>query len=413
MSEECGHLINPDRWRERLPKDLFEALEEWMRGQGFDLEHLRWLSGKSGCYVAVVQLVPARNMHRCAILKLLPPELALKESRGVSLAAQHSPADFFHTHMVKTRPEALPESRWWLHLQDTAHPDLGSICQLGELIDDQDFTFYCRTVISTIATQWNDGSDDPRPTRTTVAKFLKDDLTPKLEQLEQSAAEMGIDFRGGEPDICIPGREDALPNPFAVLNSGLGADEEIFVFTGNGHGDLNLGNILVSTEYETFRLIDFGRFSDHMPVSRDPSKMLMSIVERWLPDLADHSRLRSMLAALVVRPHGFHRTAATAGYLELVREIYIAASAWGVRRRVGQEWARQHQLSLSASALRTVARADLSVADRWWFLEVTALALAELLDTDRPQCGPKAPGISRHHLDSWVSSIRGIGGCMG
>ena len=158
-------------------------------------------------------------------------------------------------------------------------------------------------------------------------------------------------------------------------------------------------------------MIDFGRFSNHMPVSRDPSKMLMSTVERWLPDLVEHSKLRSKLASLVVRPHGIHRAAATAGYLEVVREIYIAASAWGVRRRIGQEWARQHLLSLSATALRTVARADLSVADRWWFLEVTALALKELLDTDRLS-GPKAPEISRHRLDSWTPSMRGFGGCM-
>ena len=123
-----------------------------------------------------------------------------------------------------------------------------------------------------------------------------------------------------------------------------------------------------------FRLIDIGRFSAVTPVSRDPTKLMLSVATAWLPGLAPGTPLRSALAELLVTPDRFPASPSVAGYLAVMSRINRAAAQWGDQRRMPQEWARQHLLLLIGSALRTVADTDLPMADRWWFFEVAALA---------------------------------------
>jgi len=353
----------------------------WIEGQGFDVTHQRWLTGgRSGCYVAVVTLTPGCGKARGAVLKLFPPGLGQRESRGVSLAKQNSPPGFYQAHMVDTiEVDPLPNSDWWLHIQAVADADLARIRPLAELIDDPRLAHFCELVASTITEGWDEDRPDQAPFETTLSGFMTMETADRMGPLARFAAAEKLDLRRPHPVICLAGRHNALPNPLATLNSTLGAHDSIAVYTSNGHGDLHAGNLLMLPDDDTFRMIDYGRFSPTTPVSRDPVKLVLSIVEHWLADLTPTSHARRRLAEIVVKPREVVPDAAVSGYHDVVKRVFDAASAWGTQRHLSTEWQRQYLLILASSALRTVARDDIPVHDRWWFLEVSALALADLI----------------------------------
>lgn len=378
-----SRLTNPDRW-ERVPHNVSEALSEWAEGQAVHLTLERWLSGGiSGAHVAMIHVEPEHGMLHGAILKLVPQALAIKESRGLSLAKQCSPNTFYQEHMVHTIPTALPHCEWWMQL-GTAPDDLTQVCLLADLAANPEFSRHCETVVSTIIERWNPDGFDSKAKRVAIADYLRKDLEPKRDLLQAFAALTENDLERASVNVVIPGRAGDLPNPLALFNGDLCADDTITVFTGNGHGDLHPRNVLMpivdnDLNADAFRLIDFGRFLPDMPISRDPVKLMLSVSGLWLPDLAPRSKIRSQLAELVVRPSSCDPYASIAGYHDVLNRVYRAAAAWGSRRHLGQAWMAQHLLVLIASALRTVARDDIDIDDRWWFFEVAALATRELL----------------------------------
>ncbi|GIG90268.1 hypothetical protein [Plantactinospora endophytica] len=382
-----GRLTNPLAWAEVLPDHLFSALSEWIKGQPFDLTLHRWFTdGRSGSYVASVRLRPHRGPQRGAILKLVPPHLAAAESRAVGLVEQHTPPDFYERHLVPTEwVGPLPGSAWWLHLQAVAQTDVSTMLPLDNLVDHAELAGYCADIVTALVEGWQ-GGPDPASKAVPPAEFLRADLAGKLAGLHAFARAVGLDVQGAPDLVVIPGRPDPLPNPFALLERGGGADE-IEVFRGNGHGDLHPGNILIPVGRKVraadFRLIDLGRFSPATPVSRDPVKLILAIADRWLPGLAPYSSLRSSLAELIVAPDLYPRTPPIAGYLEVAEAVYRAAAGWANRRGLVEEWARQYLLVLAASALRTVSRDDVALPDRWWYFELAALALRALDSGDR------------------------------
>ncbi|MEV7624090.1 hypothetical protein [Actinoplanes sp. NPDC089786] len=381
-----GKLVNPAAWEDRLPEKLLAALTEWVEGQPFDLRHRRWLvGGASGSYVAVV-LMQHPNRLRGGVVKLVPPELAKAESSAVQLAQHAGPTEFVEAHLVQTsRAEPLPGATgYWLHLQDFAQVDVATLAPLNLLIDDAEFSAYCETIIRAMTTGWNPDRDDPPMDTVTPGAYLRTDLAGKKDALGAFAAQIGLS--AGATTVTLPARRSDLPNPFRLLTDGVEGGPELMLFRGRGHGDLNLGNILVPVsrgvvQADRFQLIDYGRFSTTMAVSRDPSKLLLSICAHWLRSLVPGSAIRSGLAELVVAPDEYRPAPALAGCLSVVEPIWRAAAMWAsTRRLVVWDWAQQQRLVLAAAAMRTVARADQSIDDRLWHLEVAALALHPLLD---------------------------------
>jgi hypothetical protein len=380
-TQDVGRLTNPGRWRQALPDPLFHSLLAWIEGQGFDVTHQRWLTGgRSGCFVAMVTLTPGCGKVRGAVMKLFPPGLAARESRGVSLAKQNSPPDFYRSHMVDTTEiDPLPNSDWWLHIQAVADADLARTRPLAELIDDPRLAHFCELVTSTITERWGESKPDQAPIETTLSRFMAMEIADHMEQLAKFADVAKLDLKRPQPMICLAERPCALPNPLAILNSTIGARHSVAVYTSNGHGDLHARNVLMLPDDDTFRMIDYGRFSPRTPVSRDLVKLVLSIVEHWLGDLTPTSNARRRLAEILVRPREVAPEAAVSGYHDVVKRAFDAASAWGVQRHLTVEWHQQYLLILASSALRTVARDDVALADRWWFLEVSALAIADLI----------------------------------
>jgi hypothetical protein len=381
-----GQLANPQAWRDVLPDPLFEALTKWIVGRPFTLTHLRWRTeGKSGSYVASVRIQPHRGKLSGAILKIVPADLGDREMNAVQLAEQFGPADFVETHLAKTIwIGALPGSaESWLHIQEVAQSGIATMHPLSKLIEDQFFAEHCATIIQSVVCDWNPGTDDAETVVVEPGKYLREDLAKKMPGLKDFSTAADLNLGNPGNTIKIPGRPGILPNPFKLLQSGITAPETT-IFRGKGHGDLHLDNILVpispgSVHAECYRLVDFGRFSPHLPISRDPAKLMLSVASSWLPGLAPESAIRSSLAELTVSPSGFPTSAPIAGYLRVAASIYTAAAQWSIQRMSMEEWREQHSLVLAAAAMRTVARADLQMSERWWHLEVAALALRPFL----------------------------------
>ncbi|MEV6929754.1 hypothetical protein AB0M46_35410 [Dactylosporangium sp. NPDC051485] len=379
---EFGAFTDERPWRDMLPPAVFAGLSEWVQGQGFNLMHRRWLTdGHSGSYVALVLVHPARGSVTGAVLKLLPPSLASREARACNLAWQLSPKPFAAAHLVRswyTGPLAGTE-RWWVQLQEMGQAELADVRPLDRLSGDASFGNYCATVIEGIVNGWNPGTDDSAPVLVNAGQFVRDDLGNRAREVQAfvAAAGMGVEPAEG---IRFAHRQDTLPDPLALFDAEA-SQPEVVVFRGNGHGDLHPGNVLVPVDdcvrADRFRLIDYGRFSSSMPVSRDPVKLALSAVAASVDFAADPGANSPAAEAVAAPAATSDRRYACATY------IYTAAQAWARRRQVVAEFARQHRLVLVASALRTVGRPELRHAERLWHLEVAALALRELL-TDHP-----------------------------
>jgi hypothetical protein len=392
-----GKLTNPDAWRAGLPSQLFESLGKWIKGQPFDLTHRRWLTaGQSGSYVAAVRLQPGAGKLRGAILKLLPPQLGPLESRGAQLAHQLSPRPFVEAHLVNMEAAGtLPGADWWFNIQDVAHADLAAMLPLARLVDDLDLASYCAAIVESVTEEWNAESTDPEPESMDPSEYLAAQLEPRILDFRRFIDAAGLDAKRPPRELRLPGRHDSLPNPLAFLAGAWDDGTKVEIFANNGHGDLHPGNIMIPVESgvvraEQFRLIDYGRFSNSIPVSRDPAKLLISVATFWLPGLSAYSSIRSSLAELLVEPADYPAAPPVAGYLAVARAIYTAAASWGVRRRHTDEWDRQYGLTIAAAALRSVARAEYDMADRWWFLEVAAVALARFRNDPDP-AGRRVP----------------------
>jgi hypothetical protein len=400
--DSVGRLANVEHWQARLPAEVFEALQTWIRGQPFDLHNPRWYTeGESGSLVADVRVHPHLGMVTGAILKILPEELGIQESRAVALAEKSGPRMFVEAHLTKTQwIGPLPGlSGWWLHLQDVAQAGTARMVPLAELTEDDHLAEYCYVILAAIADGWNTGDDDPPPVTMSIGDFLRADLASKIAGLRAFAQASGWDPNSPAPTITFSGRPVALPNPLRVLPEGSDPGPEVAVFLGKGHGDLHVNNVLVPVDAgvvqaDRFQLIDLGRFSSTMPISRDPVKLLLSVAARWLQALVPASPIRSSLAELVVTPGDVPRYPSVAGYVDVARRVNAAAARWAERRRLVRDWHEQHRLVLAAAALRTVARSDIADADRWWFMEVAALALRPYLpapDDDPPNVPPPTP----------------------
>jgi hypothetical protein len=390
LEQSYGQLIKPAKWSERLPDPLLDALETWTRSQAFDLKLLRWLYGGSGSHVALVRVSRDHGLVGYRILKLLPAEIADAETRNVQLAQQHSPAGFVKRHLVRTETAChLPAVDWGVHIQEVADGDLSSMRPLQEFIASPELGGRCQAIVASIVSEWNRGHD-PQPADCAIAEYLGAavrDLAEPGGGLADLVGQAGLNLARPDPEVAIPGREGMLASPLALMSGSLGADlGRVTVFLGNGHGDLHLGNVLVSAEPgarpDGYKLIDLGRFSPAAPISRDPMKLLLSVAAGWLADMRAEAAARRCLAEVTVMPQGHPATPALAGYQAIAAGIHQAARSWAVTRGMGHDWTRQNLLVLAGAALRYAGRTDLAQADRWWFFEVAALASEAMLRGD-------------------------------
>ena len=389
-----GGLRDTEKWHEQLAPELFQDLDNWATGKAINISHRGWLSGESGSYVAKVQVEPNRGQIFGGVLKVLPPNIGRNESTGINLARQHSPPDFAKAHLVLPADLSPLSSGWWVHLQR-----LSNQRPLAEFINEPEFGDYCATIVTSLMRSWNDKNSDRKPVTHPAPEYLKlmlADFWAENDGLRELGRMAQCNIGDPQPWIMIRGRGDRLRNPLAlVCGTSSDHDESVEIYIGNGHGDLNLNNILLPVDelskkprVENYQLIDLGRFRPDTPVARDPTKLLLSATAMWLPSLAAPSALRHSLAELILAPGGHPASAPVAGYRAVAEEIHVAAESWAEDRHLmTSRWERQSQLVVIASALRFAGNKLLSDDDRLWFLELAALATDAFL---RPELHEKA-----------------------
>ena len=383
MTTSAGdRLLEPEIWEAALRREVFAGLLAWSTAQPFRIKHVRRLTaGRSGSYVAIVRLNPDHGHLRQVVLKVLPPDIAEAETLGVQRAEQFTPREFWERHMVPTlRPSALPGTNWWVHTLQLANDGVAQLRPLADHVDEPRFAGLCGRIIDEIVAGWHQ-KNDPDPHEYTPRSFLDSFLEGRHRT---GLTDLGLDLVDPASTLEIPGRAGALPNPLAL------PDVPVEVYLANGHGDLQLYNVLVTPEEspEEFRLIDYGRFDPETPVSRDPIKLLLSAAGTWLRPMRPGAALRSSLAELVVDPLGFPASSAVQGYRDVAVAIHQAAKGWATRRDSPEPWLRQHRLVLIGSALRMAADDGFDLADRWWFVEVAALAARSFDGEDHPTTPP-------------------------
>ncbi|MGQ4482078.1 hypothetical protein [Streptomyces sp. SAS_276] len=391
-ADGIGRFEGAEHWRSEREGDddefhsAIEQLESWLRGKPFNLHYQRSLSGgDSGAYVAVMQRVPhQRGRRERLIVKLVPPDEGVSETNNARAAASSVPEAFRSAHLVvlEAADELAGEGSWWIHMQKVVLGDLTveRAPRLLDLLDDEGIARYCAAIVKTVITKWD--REEPAPVVTeTPSEFLEKFLDPRLAGADVRAflSEADIDLDAPAETIKLPGRRDLLPNPFALLKRR-GDETPVLVFRGNSHGDLHVRNVLLPrTELgkvgeEEFKLIDLGRYSTSGPLSLDPMKLLLSIAAEWLPSLVPYSAIRSGLAEVMVAPGRCGGSPPVVGYRGVAQAIHTAAEQGLMQHGDREGWEKQNQLVLVGCALRYVARPGLATADRWWFLEVAALA---------------------------------------
>jgi hypothetical protein len=391
-----GQLVDPEPWRVVLPPVVFEDLSSWVRGQAIDLAHRYWLTdGQSGSYVAGVWVHHHGGRLREEILKLVPPELGESESYGLELARSNSPPDFLSRHLVPIlSTERMGGSGWWLQRQEVAQHDLERMVQLRMLLGDPCIAQHCRTIVTSVVNEWQ-RDFDLRPQEWTLYEFLGHALhAAAMAGLAGFASSADLSLDRPAATVRIPGRHDELPNPFAILARVLGGHRKVTTFVGQGAPDLTVDNIMVvvnpRVDVSLYRLLDYGGFQIDLPLPRGPMKLLLSFAECWLPDLREHGPLRSSLAELLVAPGSTPEDMRTSAYRPVVEAIHGAGASWTRGRITAPAWVPQNLMVLIASALRMVAQTRLSLADRWFFFEVAAIASRELLDLDGTPAHPES-----------------------
>jgi hypothetical protein len=391
---EPGRLLDPDTWRDVLTPDVMAALIEWTASQAFDVIHRRWLKGGSGAVVAVVLIQSHAGRQQGAILKLLPPDIAAAESRGVALAHESSPPAF-RQHLVPTVSAGqLGGTSWSVHMQRVAQVDMATLVPLTEFAGDSAFSDYVGVVSEAVVNEWKRDVRTDSP-MSTPADYLSNALGDHLGSdgfLRRFARRVGLDVDRPAPTVHVPGRGD-MPNPLALVRGSLGSDiGRIAIFTGNGHGDLNLGNVLLpvthQVEADRFLLVDLGRFSPHTPVARDPMKLLLSVAQVWLPMITHGTAYRSNLVEQTVMPWAFSVAPQVVGFRAISDRIHAAGHRWAGARDLSHEWTSHRLLILIDAALRTVGRDGQSTGDAWWYFEVAALATRVMLDPGAVRVGP-------------------------
>ena len=403
--ESYGGLQDKEKWCEQLTPELFQDLDNWAKGHAISISHRGWLSGESGSFVAKVQVRPNKGRLSGGVLKVLPPEISCNESAGTSLARMHSPPDFIKAHLVLPEyPPSSFSSGWWVHLYR-----LSSRQPLAEFINEPEFGSYCAKIVTSLMRNWNEQNEDRKPVTHPAPDYLKLMLADFLDE-NDGLRELGRMVQCGLDDpqlwITIPGRSNLL-NPFALVFGRISDQykpEPVEIYIGNGHGDLNLNNILLPVDeptekprVEDYKLIDLGRFRPDTPVARDPTKLLLSATSMWLPSLAASSDLRHSLAELILAPRGYPASAPVAGYRIVAEEIHTAAESWRKDRNLEiPRWKRQSQLVLIASALRFAGNKLLSEDDRQWFFELAALATDAFLRSELHEKAPRTPPTPIH-----------------
>jgi hypothetical protein len=331
------------------------------------------------------------------VLKVCPPGPYGGEARTHRLAEAESRNAFVERHLVKQQFDPYRTADGYvLMFQAIAGGSLDDFRPMSEL-SDPDLTSACGVVVNSLLTEW---SRKVTVAESSVGEYLERELRRFLEggasldpwsgnlrALNAEATWIATDEDGDDHPLPNPLLMAAEPSPAARLR--------IDFVAGNAHGDLHLQNILVPLNDgrprpQEFRLVDLSEFATHVPLTRDPAMLMLSVIARNLSYLP--AQRREGLLRLVLAPweRAGSRPPGTLGKtLSTIHDTGQKAV-----RRTGwlDEWRDQFLLSVQAAALLFTTFENLGVSERWWFFRLAGHAGAEFLK----RRGAYAPDDPQH-----------------
>ncbi|CCH31755.1 tetratricopeptide repeat protein [Actinosynnema sp. NPDC047251] len=397
-----GRLGDREAWDE-LPEGVVDALEDWLAGQDFTLDHKEWFTdGRSGEPVARVLRRGLDDVDQL-VLKFFRAD---GERRISNTQAAWSASKSFTKRLAKVERQALPLGDWRAVFLRVAGGNIATVGALTSLIEDKDFPDHCGTIVRSVVRDWNKDRT-PMPRRA-VADVLGDILRRRRTEVWRWAHAAGIAVDGTEERVTRHGWPGALANPFTlVADTAAGRRTHDFI-VGKAHGDLNGRNILVPKEptvdADSFVLIDYDRFATDAPLARDPMHLLVTLALDEFESFKASTRLK--LSRVLVDPDADDVTPRYE-YLRRLSAAVHESSAPKLKKGLGAEWRQQCLLSLVGAALmhlgRRIRTREEDAAKEWCFhLAATAaeayqrtLGRAERVE---PAVPPSALGSSNREL---------------
>jgi hypothetical protein len=361
-----------------LDEEAADWLRRWCDQTGTRVKYAGWRDagdGNTGASVFAVYAWRDGILRKCA-LKTIPRSRRGGESReprrhADMLAA--SPEEFRRRHLVETvyEPIPLPDDRWII-FQEIAG-DLEEFRPLSHLLRDPgrltDAVSCCREVVSSVLADWN--PTEQESSHPTPSAFLRGVLGGRLDQgarLVGVLRDEGLLDGSGPTDKRL-GEDGRWPNPLSLLDDEITRRRTLCVRTGNAHGDLHPGNILLPADPSKFRLIDLSHAGAKRPLEFDPVHLLLTTIAYLLPELS--SRQSDSLADLLLEPAHDRDSWVPGPLCNLVKTITISGNDWAGRTMTA-EWREVTLLCLVACALIMAGRDIHEGRHRKWFLELAA-----------------------------------------
>ncbi|WBB53359.1 hypothetical protein [Verrucosispora sp. WMMD573] len=375
----------------RIPAEQTAAFERWARVKRVSVDIVRYQQGGfSGTPIALVVWREPGQRDRQRFLRFYEGQTG--EIERARDAYVDSPPTFVRRHLPAAQLESLGDS--WVAVFDVAAGDLLACPPLTEVMTQSDFPTQLRTIVQSVAHDWNQPPPASQQRTTTVGGYLSELLDGRPERRGTPGARLRAwAKRAGVPAeqarVQLGWWRSELPNPLAFLaGTAPRSSEELSLLTGRTHGDLNIGNILVQTEPTLdgngYQLIDLGGYHNDGPLARDPMHLLLSMVAHWLRTSTriEGDTGTELIRALLRAAPATDPRPELLGHAEVSAAVHEAGRAIAAIQGFGERWRLQTLLSLAGCALLFADR-NLRMRDedqaRGWFFTLAATALEEYL----------------------------------
>lgn len=380
---------DPDELRALLGEPVAMALRAWAQPlrQLVGLPLRPWsASGYTGAVVTAIVLRQQRGDQAWGeqklIIKVVPA--GQEWETGLHQEAWRQNRSFAERHLVRQPYHPVPVGDGRVILFQEIAGDQFDCRPVDKVGAEQQAVWYAATA-RLVLTDWNGDRwpEHPTSTRAMVDDYLRHELRRPIGKIERWADENDL-ARPGAQWVAAPAADggDRLPNPIAMVRSGLSARRVVVEYLyGLSHGDLHGGNILVPyrerpapPDPEEIKIVDLAGFDPAAPLTRDLVALSLSAAAAEVEATSGVSEGEALLRLLL---DGTGQPgSASLGPGRSVRAILRAAGRPG---HSALEWRIQYLLSLQAGALAHASYKNHSDAARCWFFRLAARAAAEFL----------------------------------
>ncbi|MFC6082636.1 FxSxx-COOH system tetratricopeptide repeat protein [Sphaerisporangium aureirubrum] len=361
------------------------ALLAWMDYTRTGLRPVKW-TGTGNTKASLLAVYATRLNAPAAklIVKLHPAGSGIPPEPGRHAdALAHSPVAFRAARLVEQPFDPIPvDGDGYILFLEIAGGRFNGLEPLARPLEQGPAVFgdvaaICADVMAIALGEWNPRG--PKLAPYTVPGFLTSILGDRVKthgKVREWLRDPANHAR------ALPGGAPVVPDPLALLDDpALTAGVSLMALTGNAHGDLHPGNVIVSADPAARppvrRFIDLSRFRTDAPLSHDPLHFVMSVIAPCLPGLPEAQR--TALGEFLISPGHSPQSLVLNGLGEIVTRISLATSAWAGSVNFADEWEDMYLPSVVSCALLYAARAFFPREDRLWFTWVAARAAAEFL----------------------------------